>query len=126
MSEENDALGDSSEKSSPAEIKSKIEQDPAEPSDIADHLSDTPNVKSQVGHRVESVKETVSARAAQAKAAAPPQIQHALDKVGEKAGPVAHQINAKTEPHRSKIVAGAVAALAVLLLLRRRRRRDDE
>jgi hypothetical protein len=124
MTKGNVVPGDSSELSSPAEI----EQTRAELADSVDQLSDKLSSKSQFGHRVESVRQAVSTGAAKAEAAAPPQVQHAVEKVGEQVGAVAHQVNVKTEPHRSKIVAGAAAALALvvgLVLLQRKRRNDN-
>ena len=68
------------------------------------------------------VKEKVAETAAHLKQSAPPQVQHALDVAGQKAGPVVHQVSAKTAPHRGKIIAGSVVAVVVLVIVRRRRR----
>lgn len=103
------------------EIKADIERTRAELADTVDQVADKLNVKSQVGHKAESIKETASERAAQAKAAAPPTVRHALDTVGEKAGPPAHRANAAVAPYRGKIAAAVAVGAVILLVVRRKR-----
>ena len=43
-------------------------------------------------------KQKVADGATRAKEAAPPPVQHALDKAGEKAGPVVHQVSEQVGP----------------------------
>jgi uncharacterized protein DUF3618 len=115
--------------SDPEAIRADIEQARTELADTVDALSDKLNVKAQAAGKAtaakEAAKDKVGAAAEQVRAAAPPPVQHALDSVGEKAGPVVQQVAAKTEPHRSKIIAGAAAALVVLVVVRRRRKRPS-
>ncbi len=112
--------------SDPDAIRADIEQTRAELAQTVDALSDKLNVKAQaagkVGAAKDAAKQKVAGAASQAHAAAPEPVQHVLGSVGEKAGPVAQQVAAKVEPHRGKIIAGAVAALVVVLVVRRRRK----
>ena len=115
--------------SDPDAIRADIEQTRAELAQTVDALSDKLNVKAQAGDKAAAAKEAarqkVAAAAAQAHAAAPAPVQHALDSVGQKAGPVVHQAAGKIEPYRGKIAAGAVVALIALFVVRRRRRAAD-
>lgn len=110
----------------PDAIRSDIEQARADLADTVDKLSDKMNVKSQASDKVAAAKTKIADSAARAKSSAPPQVQQALDKAGEKAAPIAHQIGEKTEPHRSKIIAGAVGAFVLLWIVRRARRDDGD
>lgn len=108
--------------SSPDAIRADIEQTRAELAETVDALGDKLNVKAQAADKADAAKQKVAATAAQARAAAPEPVQHALDSVGAKAGPAAHQLAVTTEPHRGKILAGTGAALLLLLVVRRRRK----
>lgn len=108
----------------PDAIRADIERTRSELSDTVNQLSDKLNVKSQAADKLTAAKQAVSERAAKAKAAAPPPVQHALDQAGAKAGPAARQVSQKAEPHRSKIIAGAIVGVLVLLILRRRKGGD--
>lgn len=85
----------------------------AELAQTVDALSEKVDVKARAGEKVSAVRQDVRERAARAKQAAPPQVQHALDVASEKAA-----------PHRKQIAIGA-AAIALLLLIKQRRRRGD-
>jgi hypothetical protein len=117
MSDLNDA--EPSEKDA---VREEIEQTRAELAATVDALSDKLDVKARAGDKVTDVKEKVAETATHLKESAPPQVQHALDVAGQKAGPVVHQVSAKAEPHRGKIIAGSVIAVVVLVIVRRRRR----
>ena len=120
MPEPTDGTADEATPTSTEQIRAEIEQTRAELADTVDQLSDRLNVKAQAGRKADDLKHTIVEKGAQAKASAPQPVQQAMDKVGEKAGPVAHQVNDATRPHRIKILAGAVAALVVLVVVRRR------
>lgn len=109
----------------PDAIRADIEATRAELAETVDALTAKLDVKGQASERADAAKAKVSEKAGQAKAAAPEPVQHAMDTVGAKAGPVTHQVNVKTAPHRGKIIAGVGAGLVVLLILRRRRSSDD-
>jgi len=66
-------------------------------------------------------KDRVSQTAALAKASAAPAVQQALRRIDQKAAPIARQVSGMAAPHRGKIIAGALAAIAVLAVVRRRR-----
>jgi hypothetical protein len=109
-----------SEPSTPSqadEVRADIEATRAELADTVDALHDKLDVKGRAADKVAEAKQKVSDSAARAKAAAPPPVQHAIDRVGEKAEPIAKQI----APHRGKIVAGVAAVAVALLVLRKRR-----
>lgn len=125
MSESSDPVASAARQAGLSEqdiVRSDIEQTRAELAQTVDALHDKLDVKARAGDKVADAKQKVSDGAARAKAAAPPQVQHALDAAGEKAGPVVAQVSAKAAPHRGKIIAGAVAATVVLIVVRRRRR----
>jgi MYXO-CTERM domain-containing protein len=117
------AVDPSATPSDPEAIRADIEQTRAELAETVDALSDKLNVKAQATSKVDAAKHKVADAAGQAKAAAPEPVQHALETVGEKAAPVAHQVAVKTQPHRGKILAGVGAAALVLFAVRRRRQR---
>jgi hypothetical protein len=113
------------EESGPTEkeaVQAEIEQTRADLAATVDALSDKLDVKARAGDKVTEAKAKVVHTASQLKDSAPPQVQHALDVAGQKAGPAVHQVSAKAAPHRGKIIAGAVVAVAVLVVVRRRRR----
>jgi ElaB/YqjD/DUF883 family membrane-anchored ribosome-binding protein len=103
------------------QIRTDIEQTRAELADTVDALSDKLNVKARAGDKAGEAKAKVSSAAAQAKAKAPEPVQHALETVGAKARPVAHQASEQIRPYRKQILIGVSAAMAVLLILRRKR-----
>jgi MYXO-CTERM domain-containing protein len=123
MSESDSAAQDPQQQppTDPDAIRAEIEQTRAELAETVDALASKLDVKGQAADKAEAAKAKVGAKASQAKAAAPEPVQHVMDTVGAKAGPVAHQVNAKVEPHRGKLIAGVGAGLLVLLVLRRRR-----
>jgi uncharacterized protein YjbJ (UPF0337 family) len=104
------------------EIRTGIEQTRAELADTVDALTDKLNVKARAGDKVGEAKAKVSGAAAQAKAKAPEPVQHALETVGAKARPVAHQATEQMRPYRKEILVGVCASAATLLLILRRRR----
>jgi len=109
-----------SEPSTPSQadaVRAEIEATRAELAETVDALHDKLDVKARATEKVAEAKVRVSETASRAKAAAPPPVQHALDRVGEKAGPVSQQL----APHRSKIIAGAAAVAVALFIVRKRR-----
>jgi ElaB/YqjD/DUF883 family membrane-anchored ribosome-binding protein len=104
--------------SDPAELQEQIDATRADLARSVDTLADKMNVKKQASDKVDEVKQRIEAAAAHAKSSAPPQVQHVIDTVTEKAAPVVH----RAQPYRREIIAGAVAALVVLLVIRRRSR----
>ncbi|HEY2299032.1 MAG TPA: DUF3618 domain-containing protein [Jatrophihabitans sp.] len=107
---------------SPADaVRADIEATRAELAETVDALHDKLDVKAQAGEKVAEAKQKLSDGAARAKAAAPEPVQHALDRVGEKAGPVGRQLSQQAAPHRKKIIAGTLAVAVALLVLRKRR-----
>ena len=109
-----------SEPSTPSQaeaVRAEIEATRADLAETVDALHDKLDVKGRATDKVAEAKQKVSEGASRAKAAAPPPVQHALDRVGEKAAPIAHQ----AAPHRNKIMAGAAAVAVALLVLRKRR-----
>ena len=110
-----------SESPSPEEIRAEIEQTRSEMGDTVDALTNKLDVKAQAKEKVESVKSTVSDKAAQAKAAAPAPVQKALDKTGDVAAPALH----KAAPYTKQIALAVLAAVAVLIFWRSRRSGDE-
>ncbi|MBE7189462.1 DUF3618 domain-containing protein [Jatrophihabitans endophyticus] len=104
-------------------IRSDIEQTRAELADTVEQVADKLNVKSQVGHKTESVKKAAAEKATQAKASTPEPVQNALNAVGAKAGPPAHRAGEAMAPHRGKIIAGLAGGLVIFVIVRRRRSR---
>ena len=111
-----------SDQASVDEIRTEIEQTRAELAKTVDTLSDKVNVKARAGDKVGEARARVSGAAAQAKAKAPASVQHALDTVGAKAGPVAHQASEQIRLYRKQILIGVGATAAALLLVLRRKR----
>jgi F0F1-type ATP synthase membrane subunit b/b' len=108
--------------SSPADaVRADIEATRAELAETVDALHDKLDVKAQASEKVSEAKQKVSEGAARAKAAAPEPVQHALDRVGEKAGPMGRQLSEQAAPHRGKIIAGVVAVAVALFVVRKRR-----
>ena len=107
------------------EIRTDIEQTRAELAKTVDALSDRVNVKARAGDKVGEAKAKVSGAAAQAKAKAPEPVQRALDTVGAKAGPIAHQAAERIRPYRKQILVGVGASTAALLLILRRKRKTS-
>jgi Protein of unknown function (DUF3618) len=114
------------EPTDPDAIRADIERTRSELSDTVNQLSEKLNPKTQATDKVAAAKQAVAERAAKAKAAAPPQVQHAMDQVSAKAAPVARQVSQQAEPYRSKIIGGGVAAAFLLLVLRRRKKKGNE
>lgn len=107
---------------SPAdEIRADIEQTRAELADTVDALTDKLDVKARAGDKVAEAKAKVSDAAAQAKQKAPEPVQHAINQVGAKAGPVVHSAVAQARPYRKQIALAALAGSIVLLIVRKRR-----
>ncbi len=111
-----------SDQASVDEIRTDVEQTRAELAKAVDALSDKVNVKARAGDKVGEAKAKVSGAAAQAKAKAPESVQRALDTVGAKAGPVAHQASEQIRPYRKQILVGVGAIAAALLLILRGKR----
>jgi Protein of unknown function (DUF3618) len=103
-------------------VRSDIEQTRAELAATVDALSDKLDVKGRAGDKVTEVKAKVAETATHVKESAPPQVQHALDVAGQKAGPVVQRVSEQAAPHRGKIIAGAAVAVVLLVIVRRRRR----
>jgi uncharacterized protein DUF3618 len=82
-------------------------------------IADKVNVKARAEEKVADAKHRVGEVAAQARNSAPPQVQHALDAVGERAAPVVE----RAAPYRKQIAIGAL--VVVVLMLVRRRGKDD-
>jgi len=98
-------------------VRAEIEATRADLAETVDALHEKLDVKARATEKVAEAKEKVAESAARAKAAAPPPVQHALDRVGEKAGPISQRV----APHRGKIIAGAAAIGVALLVVRKRR-----
>ena len=104
-------------------VRADIATTRADLADTVDELTDRLNVPHRAADAVGGAGRKVAETASRAKQAAPAPVQHALDRAGEKAGPIAHQANERTKPHRGKIVAGlAVAAVVALIVIRRGRK----
>jgi hypothetical protein len=106
-----------SESPSPDEIRAEIEQTRSDLGDTVDALTTKLDVKAQAKQKVDSVRSTISGKAAQAKGAAPTPVQKALDRTGEAATPALQ----KAAPYKKQIALGAAGLLGVLLFWRRRR-----
>jgi hypothetical protein len=85
------------------------------PDETVDQLAANQDVKAQAKERVDAVKSTISDRAAQAKNAAPPPVQHAMEQVGSAAAPALE----KARQHNKQLLIGAAVLLFLLFLLRR-------
>lgn len=104
-----------------AEIRADIEQTRAELADTVDALTDKLDVKARASDKVAESKAKVANAATQAKQKAPEPLQHALDQVGAKAGPVVHTASEQVRPYRKQILLGAVAGALALVIIRKRR-----
>jgi len=71
--------------------------------------------KVQAKERVHAVKSTISDKTAQAKDAAPPPVQHALEQAGSAAAPALD----KARQYNKQLLIGAAALLLLFFLLRR-------
>ena len=103
----------------PDAVRADIDRTRAELADTVDRLAEKTNVKAQASQKVRAATGRISQTAAQAKASAPPQVQHVLDRAGEKVAPMAHQMSHRAAPHREKILAGMLVAVVAHLLVRR-------
>jgi hypothetical protein len=103
-------------------VRADIAATRSELADTVDELTDRLNVPHRAADAMGEAGRKVAETATRAKQAAPEPVQHALDRVGEKAGPIARQANERTKPHRGKIVAGLAAAAVVALIAIRRGR----
>lgn len=103
------------------QLRDEIERTRADLSATVDAIADKVNVKAKASDAVAGAKQKVVDGAVRAKESAPPQVQNALDKAGEKAGPVAHHVSEQVAPHRNKVMLGGAGLVLVLLVLRRRR-----
>lgn len=101
------------------EIQKDIERTRAELAETVDALSAKLDVKAQAKQRAHEAGDTAAQTYQNAKSAAPPPVQQALDKVEQAAKPVFAK--AAEDKRRTALVVGG--ALVVLLLLRRARRR---
>lgn len=109
----------------PDAVRADIDRTRAELADTVDQLADKLNVRAQASQKAGAARDRISETAARAKASAPPQVQHVLDRAAEKVAPVAHQVSSRAVPHRGKIIAGMLAAIIVLRVMRRRRGRGE-
>jgi hypothetical protein len=107
----------------PEQLREEIERTRQEMSATVDAIADKVNVKAKASDAVAGAKQKVVDGAVRAKESAPPPVQNALDKAGEKAGPVVHQVSEQVAPHRDKVIMGGAGLVLVLLVLRRRRAR---
>ena len=80
-----------------------------------DQLAAKLDVKVQAKERVDAVKSTIADKAAQAKNAAPPPVQHAMKQAGSAAAPAMD----KARQYDKQLLIGAAALLLLLFLLRR-------
>lgn len=112
--------------SDPEAIRSHIEHSRAELSDTVDQLSAKLNVKAQATDKIAAARSKLADRAVKAKASAPPPVQRAIDKAGEKTAPIVHRIGEKAEPHRSQLIAAGLGVVVLLLVVRRFRRGGDQ
>jgi uncharacterized membrane protein YdfJ with MMPL/SSD domain len=100
---------------SPEHLRAEIEQTREQLGDTVDKLAAKVDVKAQAKERVEAVKATISDKAAQAKSAAPPPVQHALEQAGSAAAPAVN----KAKQYDKQLLIGAAALLLLLILVRR-------
>ena len=105
----------------PDAVRADIDRTRAELAHTVDQLAEKVNVKAQTSQKMNAAMGRISQTAAQAKASAPPQVQHVLDQASEKVGPMAHQMSHRAARHRGRILSGMLVALVALILLRRRR-----
>jgi uncharacterized membrane protein YdfJ with MMPL/SSD domain len=96
-------------------LRAEIEQTRKQLGDTVDKLAAKVDVKAQAKERVEAVKATISDKAAQAKSAAPPPVQHALEQAGSAAAPAVN----KAKQYDKQLLIGAVALLLLLIVVRR-------
>lgn len=102
-------------------VRRDIERTREELARTTDALADKLNVKNQAAHKVEQVKAKAGDVAHQARQAAPEPVQRVVGTAAAKAGPVVQQVAERAAPHRTRILAGAGAALVLWLLVRRAR-----
>ena len=117
MSENFPPTGGANEKDA---VRADIAATRAELSETVDALSQKLDVKHIAAEKVGDARRKVSETAARAKQSAPEPVQHALDRAGEKAGPLAHQMSEKAKPHRNQILIGVAVITVVLIVIRRR------
>lgn len=109
-----------SEPSELDKIKAEVAQSRADLADTVDELAGRLNVKTQAKAKAQDVRQAAAQKTTQLKQSLPPQVQRAMDTVGAKAAPHARRANELARPHRSKILAGTLAAAVLLIALRRR------
>jgi hypothetical protein len=100
---------------SPEHLQAEIEQTREQLGETVDQLAAKLDVKTQAKERVDAVKTTISDKAAQAKSAAPPQVQHALERAGSAAAPTVK----KAKQYDKQLLIGAAALLLLFILVRR-------
>jgi ABC-type transporter Mla subunit MlaD len=100
---------------SPEQLRAEIEDTREQLGATVDQLAGKLDVKAQAKERVEAVKATISDKAAQAKNAAPPQVQHALEQAGSAAAPAVD----KAKQYNKQLLLGAAVLLLLLILVRR-------
>jgi hypothetical protein len=100
---------------SPEHLRSDIEQTRDQLGETVDQLAAKLDVKAQAKERVEAVKATIGDKAAHAKSAAPPPVQHALERAGSVAAPAVD----KAKEYRKQVLIGAAAVVLLLILVRR-------
>ncbi|MGI8760240.1 MAG: DUF3618 domain-containing protein [Jatrophihabitantaceae bacterium] len=106
--------------SDPQEIQRDIERTRAELAETVDALSAKLDVKAQAKQRVHEAGDTAGQAYQHAKAAAPPQLQQAIDKAEQAARPLLEKA-AQDKQRTAMIAAGALVFLLVMRRLRRRR-----
>lgn len=98
-------------------VRSELELTRAELASTVDALQAKLDVRALARRRAEDAEHRAAEAYAQVKAATPPPVQHALDRVEGVAAPAVGK--AMAEPKRTLLIAGSV--LAALLVLRRLR-----
>lgn len=106
-----------SESPTPDEIRAEIQRTRSELGDTVDALTNKLDVKAQAKQKVDSVRSTISDKAAQARQSAPAPVQKALDRTGEVTTPALQ----KAAPYTKQIALGVGGLLAVWLFWRGRR-----
>jgi len=98
----------------PEYLRAELDETREKLADTVDLLAAKVDVKAQAEQRNDSVKSTVADKAAHAKNAAPPPVQHALEEAGAAASPAV----AKAKQHKQLLI-GASVLILLLIALRR-------
>ena len=100
---------------SPGHLRPELDEAREKLGETVDQMAAKLDVKVQAKERVDAMKSTISDKAAQVKNAAPPPVQHAMEKAGSAAAPAMD----KARQYDKQLLIGAAALLLLFFLLRR-------